>query len=88
MKNKTTKKTFHMWTKEEIKKLVKMWDDKTKEELAEELGLNEVQIGSMARRIRLLGYPLTKKNKSGYLENVINECFDELGIKVKKINKK
>lgn len=81
MKTNKKYKQNHMWTKEDIKKLVTIWDDCTKQEVADEMNLTPVQVGSMVRRIRLAGYPLARKTSKGTMNLMIDEVFDELKIK-------
>lgn len=68
----------HMWTKEEIKKFIKLWDSCTKDELAEELGISRAQVGSMAGRIRKTGFFLSKKSNRGIVGALILEAIKEL----------
>jgi biotin operon repressor len=70
----------HMWTKDEIKKLVSLWEDCTKEEVADELNMSITQLSSMVRRIRLAGYHLTKKSNRGDIHLLIDEAFGDLGL--------
>ena len=67
-----------MWTKEEIKKFIKLWDSCTKDELAEELGINRSQVGSMAGRLRKAGLELTRKSRHGEVAILIKEVIAEL----------
>jgi len=68
----------HQFTKAEIKKVISMWDKKTKEQIADELNINEQQVNYIAMQIRKAGYKLTKKHKVGYLRNLITEVINEL----------
>lgn len=67
---------YHMWTKEEIKKFVQIWDSKTLDELVEEMGLTRSQLISMAYYIRKAGYKLPRKRKNGYLLSLIKEALN------------
>jgi len=66
----------HSWTKEEIKKLVKVWDTHTIDEVAQELKLDRQQVQYMVNEIRKAGVPLAKKHRKGYLQNLIKEALN------------
>lgn len=70
-----------LWTKEEIKQLLTMWESCTKQELAEKLGREIHQVAAMAARIRQAGYHLPKKTVKGIYGNLINESLEELKLK-------
>jgi len=69
-------KSAHSWTKDEIKKLAKVWESKTMDELAEEFGLNKTQVSYMAGEVRKI-FPklLTKKNRRGEMQALIREAL-------------
>lgn len=68
----------HLWTKDEIKKVIKMWDDKNPDELAHDLKVERVQVMYIASVIRKAGYRLAKKHKKGYIHALIKEAISEL----------
>lgn len=67
-----------MWTKDELKKVLKMWDSKTTEEIAEELGVKKVQVQGIANKFRKLGVKLAKKHRVGYMNNLMKEVIKEM----------
>lgn len=66
----------HQWTKDEIKKLVRIWDSMTLGEVAEEMGLEKTQVQYMANEVRKL-YPkfLAKKHRRGVIMGLIKEAL-------------
>lgn len=82
MKTKTRIK-YHSWTKEEIKTVVRLWDDISQRDLADELGVTEIQLMYVVRSIRNFGYKLTKKRRTGTLRSLIGEAVEELSLKKK-----
>lgn len=73
-----TKKTYHLWTKDELKQLVRLWDDKTTDELAEEFGVQKHSIYYIAKEFRKHGYKLPKKHHVGKTGSLIQEVIKEL----------
>lgn len=78
----------HYWTKEEIKKMIKIWDDYSLDQICEELDLERSQIVSMARQIRKEGYELTSKKKNGVHAKMIKEVLSEIGVDLKFLKNK
>lgn len=70
-----------MWTKENIKQLMKLWDDNTLEEIANEMGLQTGQVQYMAHAIRKMGYVITRKHVRGRIKSTIEDAMQELGFK-------
>jgi hypothetical protein len=66
----------HSWTKDEIKKLAKVWESKTMDELAEEFGVERTQLSYIVGEVRK-EYPklLTKKHSIGKLRALIIEAL-------------
>lgn len=73
-----TKNKGHQWNKEEIKRLITLWETKNAAELAEEMNLSIPQVMYMANQIRKEGYKLPKHNKIGEVRNLIKEVISEL----------
>lgn len=71
---KVTKR--HSWTKEDIKKIVKLWENNTTEEIADEIGIDKSQVYYIAYEIRKI-YPKLVQRKSirGRLRNLITETL-------------
>ena len=72
------KHSSFQWTKEDIKALIHLWDDNTKKEIADKLGCNASQVGSMVFRVRKAGYSLPRKTVKGIMEGLIKEAISEL----------
>lgn len=68
----------HIWTKEEIVKIIKLWESETPESLAEEMGLSAYQVLYMANLIRKKGLKLIKKRKNGITSFLVEEVIKDL----------
>lgn len=67
----------HLWTKAEVKKLAKLWDESSIEDLSKELNLEPKQIKYMVARMRLAGFKLAKKRKVAYIDSLLKEVLAE-----------
>lgn len=70
--------SHHMWTKDEIKKILNLWEDSTMEEMAEKLGVNRQQLDYIVTSMRKAGFVLSKKHKRGQLSVMLQEVLNEL----------
>lgn len=79
IKNKTraVSRASHVWTKDEVRKLYKLWEDCTLEELSADMGIRHVQVTYMANQMRKVGFKLTKKPKVGSRLSMLKEIFEE-----------
>lgn len=68
----------HSWTKDEVKRIVSLWDQKNPDELANDLNISKLQLMYMVGLIRKNGYKLTRKRKNGTLSILIKEALSEL----------
>lgn len=68
----------HQFTKDEIKKVYRLWEGKSVVDIANDLGLKEQQVTYIATQMRKSGIKLTKKRKKGYLRNLIEEVKLEM----------
>lgn len=66
-----------MWTKQELKKVLEMWETKTTESIAAEFKVSKATIQQMATKFRKLGAKLAKKHRVGYLDNLMKEVIKE-----------
>ncbi len=66
------------WTKEDLKMVVRMWDDNTLVQIAEKLGREKSSIQQIATVMRKNGIKIARKRKNGYLALLINEVKEEL----------
>lgn len=67
-----------MWTKEEIKKVLALWDSKTIQELADEIGTTPEAVSYIAFALRKNGFTISKKRKAGYMQLLLAEVKAEL----------
>lgn len=74
----------HMWTKENVKTLLSMWDSNSMLEIAQKMGLEQKQVQYMAHNLRAKGFPLTQKHKVGELQALLTDVALEMGIEIKK----
>lgn len=72
------KKTMHMWTKSELKELVKIWEGRTAQEVADSLGVEKDAMQQVVFRLRRAGVKITRKHRTGYLDLLIKEVAKEL----------
>lgn len=73
---KKRKVESHMWTREEIQAIAKLWITHSIDEMAEELGVEPQQVVYMGTQIRQ-EYPnlVPKKHRKGYTRNLIREAL-------------
>lgn len=74
----------HMWTKENVKALLALWDTKNMREIAEQLNLTQAQVNYMASNLRKKGFPLAQKRQVGQLQILLDEVAGEMGITITK----
>ena len=66
------------YTKQEIKQVIKLWDEYTIEEIANKLDRTKVSILYIASHIRKCGFKLSRKLRKGTLDGLIKEVLTEL----------
>ena len=71
---------YKMWTKDEVKKMIDLWESKTVEELCVELNRVPSSVITMAKQIREAGYHLSKKRKVSVKRLMVEETLKELGL--------
>jgi len=76
-----------MWTKQDIMKVIDIWDSKSTDDIAKELGVSKKQITALAYRIRKV-YPLQRKRNNGTLRLLIEETVSEYQNKKKTSQKR
>lgn len=84
---KQTKSLRPRWTKEEIKEVIKLWDDHTIEEISRLINRTPTGIQNVAHDIRKLGITLKAKSwTSGAprLQETVQRALEELGVKTNK----
>jgi len=67
-----------MWTKDEIKQIIEMWEKYTVQEMMKKLNLREDQVHYMAAALRKAGFVLPRKHRNGNLSNLIQEIHSEM----------
>lgn len=72
-KKHTEKAPRHMWTKNEVREVYKLWVSKTKEETAKALGVTPMQLMHIVGEMRRAGIDLPKKHRKGHLRNLLEE---------------
>jgi len=80
MIHKKSYRDYRMWKKEDLKKLIGLWDTTSLQEAAESLGAEQHQIRYIVSAMRKAGIPLAKKHKNGHLNVLLTELKEELGI--------
>jgi len=64
------------WTKEDIKLVLRLWEETTTEELAEKLGVSHATVYYIAKEIRKVNPKLIpKKSRKGVLQGLIREVL-------------
>lgn len=71
------RKRNHMWTKEELKQVLALWEKISLGEIAEELGVTRQAVSATAVEFRKLGYKLPKKRREGHKLNLMKEVIKE-----------
>lgn len=70
----------HMYTKEEIKKIVNLWVDHSMAEICEEMNLKPIQVGYIIKLLRDEGVVLSRKHNTGTTRSLIKEVINELNL--------
>lgn len=73
----------HMWTKDQVKRIATVWENKNVEDIAEELGVNRKQVMYMVGQMRKAGFKLARKHKKSYLHVMLTDVLTELKTKKK-----
>jgi len=66
---------YHIWTKNDIRTVNKLWDTKSTREIAKELGVAPQQVTYLGTRIRLAGFNLAKRSAKGQMLTMIKEAL-------------
>lgn len=69
--------TYKLWTKNDFKVIMQLWETKTTSQIAEELGRSQSNISAVAQQLRKHGVDLPKKKKPGYLGLLIQDFMAE-----------
>lgn len=71
-------KEHKMWTKQDFKAIMKLWDTKNTQEIAEELGRTDGSVTAMVQTLRKAGVDLPKKHRNGYISSLVQEFLVDL----------
>lgn len=82
MKTKQRAK-YQNWTKDEVRKLLTLWDKHTIEELEEKMGRGKNTLTAMAKKLRDVGFEVARKRRAHYTHTLLLELAEDMGIKVK-----
>lgn len=66
-----------MWTKNEIKKVMDLWEKTSTESIAKELGRTRPQISYIATQLRKAGFKLARKRVVGRMASLLKEAIAE-----------
>lgn len=68
----------HMWTKDEIRTVVTLWESNTVESICEAMNITSFQLHYIAKKLRDNGIKLTRKRKRSNVDLIIKELVDKL----------
>lgn len=76
----SVRQSTHSWTKEEIRKVLDLWETKSTIEVATELGVRREQVQYISAALRKAGFKLPRKKSSrgSHLRNLIQELHSEI----------
>ncbi len=75
---KSTTQHNRMYTKQDIKVVIELWETSNTAEIAKELDITSQQVQYLAGQIRKFGYKLTRKTVRGYMGTLVKEVMGEL----------
>lgn len=64
-----------MWTKDEMRLLMDLWDSSNPEEIGEKIGVSRQKVNYMANVMRKAGVPLQLKYQRGTVSLMIKELI-------------
>lgn len=70
-----------MYTKEELRLIIEMWNEHSIDEIASKVKVKKTSISSIAKKLRVNGFPLHKKHRNGVMDGLIKELKAEYKIK-------
>lgn len=71
-------KQYHIWTKDEVRKIAQIWETKSIGEIAEELGVRPEQVSYMVGEMRKNGFNLSKKYRRNEIQSMLKEVLAEM----------
>lgn len=75
---------YHMWTKEEIRTVLELWQDSSVADIAAEIGVDPARVVYIAQQIRRAGYELPKKHIKGRTMSMVEDVIAEFEGKKRK----
>jgi biotin operon repressor len=75
---KTIKRPKHLFTKDEAKKLLTLWEGSTKQQIADKLEIRIDQVSYLATQMKKSGFKLQRKSSKGYLNGMLKDLYNEL----------
>jgi len=73
----TTRDIAHMWTKDELKQVVELWDKISAKDLCIKLNVKYQQLTYIVKEMRKAGLILNKKHINGHVQSLIKEMMSE-----------
>lgn len=68
----------HMWTKDDIKTVLKLWDTENSDYICKKLDISYMQLQYITKEIRKAGIPIAKKHSKGNLQGLLKEIKAEI----------
>ena len=65
------------WTKEDVRKVARLWETSTRDELAKELGVNVEQVTYISSEMRKVGFNIPKKRRNAEFRLMLAEVLGE-----------
>jgi hypothetical protein len=75
-----TGKVYKPWTKEDMRKVLELWENHSIEQIAEMLNRKKWQIAYIANAFKKAGYQLPRKNVKGLDYGLVKEVLKEHGL--------
>lgn len=67
-----------MWTKDEMKKVLELWDKKTRDDICKELVITKNQLLYITSVFKKAGIKLPTKHHKGRIINLVRELAQEI----------
>jgi hypothetical protein len=75
---KSTKRDAKMWTKDDVRKVHKLWTSKTVEEIRKEMDIRREQLTYIITQMRKAGIEVPRKHRNGHMRNLLEELAHEI----------
>ena len=67
-----------MWTKDDVRKIHKLWTSKTVAEICDEMSIRPEQLTYIITQMRKAGIEVPRKHRNGHMRNLLEELAHEL----------